>query len=144
MYLILLCLLSFFFSLSMSSLARRNTSVISASMDMETGEDPGGWPGAGLKEVEGNGEREESRVTCRRNDSFMDSLSRSLVLRKKEDKEEIRHNSVVYLFFLPGFVLTYHKPIVAALGDVSVWILKFIKWDYNIKMKTYNVKSCHK
>lgn len=83
-YLILLCLLSFFFSLSMSSLARRNTSVISASMDREAGEEPGGWPGAGLRLVEANGEREESRATCRRNDSFMASLSRSLDLRREE------------------------------------------------------------
>lgn len=70
----------------MSSLARRNTSVISASMDMGMGEEPGGWPGAGLRLEEGNGEREESRAACRRNDSFMASLSRSLVLTEEEER----------------------------------------------------------
>lgn len=79
-YLILLCLLSFFLSLSMSILARRRTSVISASMDMGTGEEPRGWPGAGLAAEARKGEREERRVTCRRSDSFMASLSKSLVL----------------------------------------------------------------
>lgn len=68
----------------MSILARRRTSVISASMDMGTGEEPRGWPGAGLAAEAGKGEREESRVTCRRSDSFMASLSNSLVLGKKE------------------------------------------------------------
>lgn len=82
-YLILLCLLSFFLSLSMSILARRRTSVISASMDMGTGEEPRGWPGAGLAAEVGKSEREESRVTWRRRDSFMASLSRSLDLEKK-------------------------------------------------------------
>lgn len=85
-HLILLCLLSFFLSLSMSSFARRNTSVISASMDMGTGEEPSGWPGAGLLAEAENGEREESRVTCRRNDSFIASLSNSLVLTKEKGK----------------------------------------------------------
>lgn len=85
-YLILLCLLSFFLSLSMSSFARRNTSVISASMDMGTGEEPSGWPGAGLLVEAENGEREESRVTCRRKDSFIASLSNSLVLTKEKGK----------------------------------------------------------
>lgn len=84
LYLILLCLLSFFFSLSMSSLARRRTSVISASMDMGTGEEPMGWPGTGLAAEGGKGEREESRVTCRRSVSFMASLSSSLVLERSD------------------------------------------------------------
>lgn len=68
----------------MSSLARRSTSVISASMDMGTGEEPGGWPGAGLREESGNRDLEERRVICRLSDSFMASLSRSLVLKKKK------------------------------------------------------------
>jgi len=92
-HLILLCLLSFFFSLSMSILARRSTSVISASMDMGMGDDPGGWPGAGLRVEAGKGEREENRATCRRNDSFMASLSRSLDLTHEEEqgrKKELR------------------------------------------------------
>lgn len=53
-------------------------------MDIGAGEEPGGWPGAGLAVEEGKGEREESRATCRRNDSFMASLSRSLVLLEEE------------------------------------------------------------
>lgn len=96
-HLILLCLLSFFFSLSMSSLARRSTSVISASMDMGAGEEPGGCPGTGLREEAGNGDREASRATCRRSDSFMASLSRSLDLTgeeemgRKNDQTNISH-----------------------------------------------------
>lgn len=77
----------------MSSLARRNTSVISASMDMGAGEEPGGWPGAGLREEEGNGEREETRANCRRNDSFMASLSRSLVLTEEGERDRERKNN---------------------------------------------------
>lgn len=61
-------------------------------MDMGAGEEPGGWPGAGLRVEAGNGEREESRVACLRNDSFMASLSRSLVLmgRGGDGQEETR------------------------------------------------------
>lgn len=79
----------------MSILARRNTSVISASMDMGAGEEPGGWPGAGLRAEGGNGEREENRAACRRRDSFMASLSRSLDLsyltREKKIILKLRH-----------------------------------------------------
>lgn len=73
----------------MSILARRSTSVISASMDIGAGEEPGGWPGAGLRLEEGNGVRVESRAACRLNDSFMASLSRSLDLT--EGEETTRH-----------------------------------------------------
>lgn len=72
----------------MSSLARRNTSVISASMDRETGEEPGGCPGTGLRVEEENGEREENRAACRRKDSFIASLSRSLVLAVEEEMDK--------------------------------------------------------
>lgn len=54
-------------------------------MDRGAGEEPGGWPGAGLREEEGNGVREESRAACRRNDSFMASLSRSFDLTEEEE-----------------------------------------------------------
>lgn len=115
-YLSLLCLLSFFFSLSMSSLARRSTSVISASMDMGTGEEPGGWPGAGLRVEAGNGEREESRPTCRRSDSFMDSLSRSLVLVKVEDSRGVRSLS---LSSLRNFTATIPLPTPTPSGTIG-------------------------
>lgn len=55
-------------------------------MDMGTGEEPGGWPGAGLREESGNRDLDERRAICRLNVSFMDSLSRSLVLQKKKDE----------------------------------------------------------
>lgn len=57
-------------------------------MDIGEGEEPGGWPGAGLRLEDGNVGREESRVACRRSDSFMASLSRSLVLTEEEEKTE--------------------------------------------------------
>lgn len=57
-------------------------------MDMETGEEPRGCPGTGLRVEAENGEREENRVACRRNDSFIASLSRSLVLRVEERQIE--------------------------------------------------------
>lgn len=82
----------------MSSLARRRTSVISASMDLGAGEEPGGWPRPGLRvEEEVKGEREESRVACRRRDSFMASLSRSLDLMKGH---RIRKYHIIVLFFV--------------------------------------------
>lgn len=68
----------------MSSFARRSTSDISASMDMGTGEEPGGWPGTGVRPEAEKVGREESLATCRRKDSFMASLSSSLDLT--EDK----------------------------------------------------------
>lgn len=79
-YLILRCLLSFFLSLSMSNFARRSTSDISASMDMGTGEEPGGCPGTGVRLEADKEGRVESLATCRRNDSFIASLSSSLDL----------------------------------------------------------------
>lgn len=78
----------------MSILARRRTSVISASMDMGTGEEPRGWPGAGLAAEARKGEREERRVTCRRSDSFMASLSKSLVLEKRDSSPKMSFFSV--------------------------------------------------
>lgn len=63
-------------------------------MDMMEGDEPRGWPGAGLREEEGNGEREESRETCRRRDSFMASLSRSLDL---EEERRWIHLTVLYV-----------------------------------------------
>lgn len=84
----------------MSSLARRRTSVISASMDLGAGEEPGGWPRPGLRvEEEVKGEREESRVACRRRDSFMASLSRSLDLMKGH-RIRTYHIIVLFLFFV--------------------------------------------
>ena len=59
-------------------------------MDNGAGEEPGGWPGVGLIVEEGKREREESRPTCRRSDSFMDSLSRSLVLTEEGERDRDR------------------------------------------------------
>lgn len=56
------------------------------------GEEPRGWPGAGLRPEDGNAEREESRAACRRNDSFIASLSRSLVLKEKREDRKRRLN----------------------------------------------------
>lgn len=64
----------------MSSFARRSTSDISASMDMGAGEEPGGCPGTGVRLEADKEGRVESLATCRRNDSFIASLSSSLDL----------------------------------------------------------------
>lgn len=88
-HLFLRCFLSFFFSLSMSSLARRITSVISASMEME-GEEPGGWPWTAPCGV-GYWDLEERRERLRRSDSFMASLSSSFDLRREEREDRGGH-----------------------------------------------------
>lgn len=70
-------------------------------MDLGAGEEPGGWPRPGLRvEEEVKGEREESRVACRRRDSFMASLSRSLDLMKGH---RIRKYHILVLFFFLVF-----------------------------------------
>lgn len=72
-------------------------------MDRGAGEEPVGWPGAGLRVEVGNGEREENRAACRRNDSFMASLSRSLVLTEEEETDRKKVQSFIHNFFLLGF-----------------------------------------
>lgn len=93
-------------------------------MDLGAGEEPGGWPRPGLRvEEEVKGEREESRVACRRRDSFMASLSRSLDLMKGH-RIRTYHIIVLFLFFVFfDALLLFSKTRWKVSSSTWIWFL---------------------